>query len=66
MKGVIFIKSQDKLMTEIRDDIKTIVEENKEEFKINRVISQIKKTTEKTIRRHTTKSPAVVIDIHEN
>ena len=39
---------------------------NQKDFKFNRVVSLIKKTTEKTIRRHTTKSPAVVIEIHEN
>ena len=66
MKGVVFVKSQDKLLQEIRDDIETIIEENKSDLKMNKVISMIKKTSEKTIRRHTTKSPAVVIDIHEN
>ena len=66
MKGVVFVKTQDKLLQEIRSDIETIIEENKDNLKMNKVISLIKKTSEKTIRRHTTKSPAVVIDIHEN
>jgi hypothetical protein len=66
MKGVVFVKTQDKLIDEIKENINDIIEEMANDFKMNRAISLIKKATEKTIRRHTTKSPAVVIDIHEN
>ncbi len=65
MKGVVILRSQDKMIEKIETHIKKTVEENKTDWKINRVASQLNKEISKIMRNEIKKVPTLVFQIKE-
>lgn len=65
MRGLIYIKNQEKLMQNLENEIKLIIEENREDFILNRVQSIIIKRINKMLRLSIKKIPTIIIKIKQ-
>ncbi|BDV02787.1 ribonuclease J [Candidatus Hepatoplasma crinochetorum] len=65
MRGLIYIKNQEKLMQNLENEIKLIIEENREDFILNRVQSIMVKRINKILRLSIKKIPTIIIKIKQ-
>lgn len=65
MRGLIYIKNQEKLMQNLENEIKLIIEENREDFILNRVQSIMIKRINKILRLSIKKIPTIIIKIKQ-
>ncbi len=63
MRGVVFVKNQDRLLKSIESIIKETIEQEKEDFKIGKVQAIVKKETTKAIRKEIKIAPAVIVNL---
>ncbi len=65
MRGVIYIKNQEKLFDKLEEIIKQTIEENKEEKNLNKIVSMINKSFTKVLRENIKKTPKIIIKIKQ-
>ncbi len=63
MRGVIFVNNQEQLMSKIEDSVLTLLKQNQENFKLNKVESLIKKDLTKIFRMQIKKIPMIVLKL---
>ncbi len=63
MRGVIYIKNQENLVSKLENEIRVIIEENEDEKNLNKIISMINKSFAKILRSSIKKIPKIIIKI---